>query len=372
MVDDATSGTVEVVLDLPGFVVLAAAECGGELEVLVETTATVVDCPECGRRASAHGRREHLLRDVPVAGRAAVLVWAKRIWRCRNPHCATVTWSEQAPRAAVAPRASLTQRAKRLATAAVGGDGETVAAMARRLGTGWRTIMRAVTEMGVPMVGDQQRLAGVTGVGVDEHAWAHPNRSRGTRWATGIVDLTPGRPARLLDVVPGRSGASYADWLAQRDPGWRQEIRLAALDPFRGYLTALRTHLPAAVHVLGAFHVTQLGMQAVDEVRRRVQQQQLGRRGHKGDPLYETRRALRRRADRLSDRALQRVTSALAVGDPDGELAVAWCEFPPLSRSLRSWSDGPGREPPWQHRRSTLMNSAIARSGCIASLTPSR
>lgn len=287
------------------------------------TARGVADCPWCGRRASAHGRREHLLRDVPVTGRAAVLVWAKRIWRCRNPRCETVTWSEQAP-SMVAPRASLTQRAKRWATAAVGGDGETVAAMARRLGTGWRTIMRAVTEVGTPMVADEQRLTGVSGVGVDEHAWQHPNRLRGTQWATGIVDITPGRPARLLDVVPGRSGASYADWLARRDPGWRAQIRLAALDPFRGYLTALRTHLPAATHVLDAFHVTRLGMQAVDEVRRRVQQEQLGRRGHKGDPLYETRRALRRRADRLSDRALQRVKSAMAVGDPDGELTVAW------------------------------------------------
>ncbi len=49
MVDDATSGTAEIVLDLPGFAVLAAAEYGGELEVLVETTATVADCPWCGR-----------------------------------------------------------------------------------------------------------------------------------------------------------------------------------------------------------------------------------------------------------------------------------------------------------------------------------
>jgi hypothetical protein len=64
VVHDATSGTAEIVLDLPGFAVLAAAEYGGELEVLVETTATVADCPECGRRASGHGRREHLLFDV--------------------------------------------------------------------------------------------------------------------------------------------------------------------------------------------------------------------------------------------------------------------------------------------------------------------
>lgn len=322
MSGEATSGTAEIVLDLPGFVVIAAAEYGGELEVLVETTAVRVDCGSCGRRASSHGRREHLLRDVPTAGRPALLVWRKRIWRCRNVDCATVTWTEQAPTAA--PRSSLTQRAKQYVTRRVGADGESVAAMARTLGTGWRTIMRAVVEVGTPMIADTQRLAAVSGLGVDEHAWQHPNRRRGTGWATGIVDLTPGRAARLLEVTPGRSGASYAGWLCQRDRCWREQIRIAALDPFRGYLAAARTHLPEATHVLDAFHVTRLGMQALDEVRRRVQQQTLARRGHKGDPLYETRRVLRRRADRLSPRALARVQTALRRGDPDGEVTAAW------------------------------------------------
>jgi hypothetical protein len=69
LADEAASGSTEIVLDLPGFAVLAAAEYGGELEVLVETTATAVDCRRCGRRAHVRGRREHLLRDVPAAGR---------------------------------------------------------------------------------------------------------------------------------------------------------------------------------------------------------------------------------------------------------------------------------------------------------------
>jgi transposase len=34
----------QIVLDLPGFVVLAAGEYGGELELLVETTTTGVHC----------------------------------------------------------------------------------------------------------------------------------------------------------------------------------------------------------------------------------------------------------------------------------------------------------------------------------------
>ena len=103
---DATSCCAETIVDLPGFVVLAAGEYGGELELLVETTATEVDCSQCGTGAVVHDRREHLLRDVPVAGRATVLVWWKRIWRCPNPACAMRTWTERSPLAR--PRQSLT------------------------------------------------------------------------------------------------------------------------------------------------------------------------------------------------------------------------------------------------------------------------
>jgi transposase len=45
--------------------------------------------------------------------------------------------------------------------------------------------------------------------------------------------------------------------------------------------------------VLDAFHVVRLGLKAMEETRRRVQQQQLGHRGRKPDPLYRIRNALR-------------------------------------------------------------------------------
>jgi transposase len=48
------------------------------------------------------------------------------------------------------------------------------------------------------------------------------------------------------------------------------------------------------VEVLDAFHVVKLAGNALDEVRRRVQQATLRRRGHKDDPLYRVRRTLLR------------------------------------------------------------------------------
>jgi hypothetical protein len=39
-------------------------------------------------------------------------------------------------------------------------------------------------------------------------------------------------------------------------------IAVAALDPFRGYTSALRTTLPQAIRVLDAFHVVRLALRS--------------------------------------------------------------------------------------------------------------
>ena len=90
----AVLGPVLALLGLDGFVLLAAGVVGGELELLVETTQTVTGCPVCGVVATAHARREHLVRDVPVAGLPVAIMWAKRVWRCADQACPKRTWSE--------------------------------------------------------------------------------------------------------------------------------------------------------------------------------------------------------------------------------------------------------------------------------------
>jgi transposase len=52
--------------------------------------------------------------------------------------------------------------------------------------------------------------------------------------------------------------------------------------------------------VLDAFYVIKVGNQAVDEVRRRVQQAILGHCGRKDDPLYRIRNVLRTARERLT------------------------------------------------------------------------
>jgi transposase len=324
--DDDTTSLCAALFGLAGFEVLAAADAGEELELLVQTTAELVGCPTCGAVARAKDRRPTWVRDLPIGGRPVVLCWWKRVWSCRYPQCPARTWTEQHP--AIAPRASLTERARAWAFTQVGAADAAVSRTAATLGVAWWTVMRQVIDRGTALVDDPARLAPpdepVTAVGVDETAYLRATATHATTFATGIADLTPGRPARLLDVVEGRSGTALASWLGERDDHWRTGITTASLDPFRGYATALTSQLPDAVRVLDPFHVVRLGLACVDDIRRRVQQAQTGHRGRRDDPLYGIRRILRRRADHLSTKARARLQAGLITGDPDGETTLAW------------------------------------------------
>jgi hypothetical protein len=156
----------------------------------------------------AKDRRPGWVRDLPIGGRPVVLCWWKRIWCCPHPACEVRTWTEQHP--AIAPRAALTERARQWAFEQVGDRDAAVSAVAAQLGVAWWTVMDQVIDRGTPQVDADDRVAPadhpVIAVGVDETAYLRATATHATTFATGIVDLTPGRPARLLDVVEGRSG----------------------------------------------------------------------------------------------------------------------------------------------------------------------
>lgn len=311
--DDATA-----LLGMPGFVVGVQELIDGEWWLYVETAAERAGCPACGSWATAHDRRRVAVRDLPIAGRPVVLCWNKRIWRCDDPDCEKKTWTETSDQ--VRPRAALSERARAEMCRRVGEDGDSVAEVARAFGVGWHTAMAAVRDHGQPLVDDPGRLAATVAIGVDETVFGHACRSRHTTYATGIVDLDR---SRLLDVCQGRSGGTLGDWLDAQPPAWLAQITVAAIDPFRGYANALRCRLDGTTLVVDHFHAVRLANSAIDDVRRRVQQEQLGRRGRRGDPLYGIRRLLLVGAERLSERGWARLEAGLAAGDPADEVTEA-------------------------------------------------
>jgi transposase len=313
------NGLAEALLGLSGFRVLEVTETADELVVRIETTATVVGCEACGIRAEAHDRVEVAIRDLPCFGRPARLVWRKRRWRCREPLCEARTWTETSEH--LDAQVVLTRRAGAEACRQVGALARPVATVATEFGVCWWTIMNAVIEHGTPLVDDPDRVGRVRQLGVDETSFLAANRAHATVYATGLVDL---RRHILIDMVEGNSAADLRRWIRGADQRWVAGIRVVAMDLTESFRAGLSPDLDHARWVADPFHVVRVANRCLDKVRRRVQNETLGHRGRKRDPLYRIRKLLLSGTERLDERGRDRMLLGLRVGDPHDEVLGAW------------------------------------------------
>jgi transposase len=312
-------GLAEALLGLDGFRVLDVVETADELVIGIETTAAIAWCAACGTRAEAHDRMPIEVRDLPCFGRPARLVWRKRRWRCREDACDARTWTERSE--AFDAQRIITQRAGMEACRQVGELARPVAQVADEFGVCWWTIMNAVVEHGTPLVDDPERVGPVEMLGVDETSFLRANRAHATIYATGLVDLE----ARIvIDMVRGNAAADLRRWTANADPAWLAGITTVATDLAESFRAGLSPHLDHATRVADPFHVVRRANHCVDQVRRRVQNETLGHRGRKHDPLYKIRKLLLTGSERLNETGHDRVLLGLRVGDPHDEVLGAW------------------------------------------------
>jgi transposase len=315
------TGYDDALLGLPGFRITAVTEDGDELLVGIETIRQAAGCPSCGVIARTKDRLRVVVRDLPAFGKRVRLVWSKRRFFCPEPDCPQKTWTEHSNE--LPDRHVLSARAGRECTRAVGEEARSVAALARWLGVSWATVMAAVRYYGTPLVEDPARIGDVRALGIDETAFLKANTEHHTKLVTGLVDLE----ARvLLDMIEGNRAIDVSGWLAQQDAEFLARIQTVACDLHEGYRKGLRPHLDHAVQVADPFHVVAVANRCVDQVRRRVQNEQLGHRGRKDDPLYRIRRVLLTGAERLNDRGRERMDLGLRLGDPDDAVLGAWLQ----------------------------------------------
>jgi transposase len=286
----------------------------------------VIDDDRWCRRCGCEGApRDSVVRELahePFGWRPTTLAVTIRRYRCTG--CGRV-WRQDTTKAAQ-PRARLSRAALRWALTALVVQHLTVARVAEALAVAWNTANDAVLAEGKRvLISDPARFDGVAVVGVDEHVWRHTRK--GDKYVTVIIDLIPIRdgrgPARLLDMVEGRSKAAFKTWLADRPQAWRDAVEAVAMDGFTGFKTAAAEELPDAVAVMDPFHVVRLGGDALDRCRRRVQQELHGHRGLASDPLYRARRTLHTGDDLLTDRQRERLVLLFSTDD-HVEVEATW------------------------------------------------
>jgi transposase len=299
-------------------------------------------CRRCGCEGTARDTVVRRLAHEPLGWRPTTLEVTVRRYRCTG--CGHV-WRQDTSLAAE-PRAKVSRRGLRWALEGIVCQHLTVARVAEGLGVSWSTANDAVLAEGKRvLIDDAGRFDGVKAIGVDEHVWRHTRR--GDKYVTVIIDLTPIRdgtgPARLLDMVQGRSKQAFKTWLSEREESWRDAVEVVAMDGFTGFKTATTEELPDATAVMDPFHVVRLAGDALDQCRRRVQQAAHGHRGRKGDPLYSARRTLHTGEGLLTDKQKNRLADLFML-DEHVEVEVTWAIYQRMIAAYREPDRARGRK----------------------------
>jgi transposase len=286
-------------------------------------------CPDCGVASDrVHERVLTRPRDVRRAGDAVGLRWVKVRRKCGNGGCPRKTFTEWVPQ--VRPRCRITARLREQAAHEVAGRGITPAEAARHTGISWPVVHEAFAAAADPVL--QQAPAPVAHLGIDEHRRGRPRFATdeqtgeyvllADRWHTCFFDLA-GQQG-LLGQVQGRTADDAAYWLAQAPPAWRDAIQTVTIDLCSIYAWAVRRMLPHAVLTADLFHIVQLAVKAVGDVRRRVVRARYGRRGRSGDPEYGIKSLLVRNLAHLSPAQFAKITATLDRDRYGQEIAAAW------------------------------------------------
>ncbi len=298
-------------------------------------------CRRCGSEGLPRDSVTRKLAHEPFGWRPTTLLITVRRYACSG--CGHV-WRQDLSRAAE-PRAKLSRGGLRWALAGIVCQHLTVARVAEGLGVAWNTANDAVLAEGRRvLIADPHRFDGVRVIGVDEHVWRHTRK--GDKYVTVIIDLTPIRdrtgPSRLLDMIEGRSKHAFKSWLAERPKAWRDGVEVVAMDGFTGFKTAATEELPKAVAVMDPFHVVRLAGEALDQCRRRVQQQIHGHRGRSGDPLYGARRTLHTGAGLLTDKQKTRLQELFSK-DAHVQVEATWRIYQQMISAYRDPDRARGR-----------------------------
>lgn len=247
----------------------------------------------CGCVCRARTSRERTVVHVPLGSDAIHLKVRVCTYECVT--CARM-WHDGL-RALVSGRTLLSRAAVDWALRRVALESVSISACARTLGCSWNTLDRAVRAHGMRIL------------------------SRSDPYAR-----------------------AFANWPEARGARFRDRVEVVAMDAFSGWKQAAARMLAHAVEASDPFHVVHLATGRLTMVRCRLQREATGRRGVKGERLYECRRALLKTAPLRTPRQRERVDALLA--DPVNDalrlahgvyqriIACYWHKDPRLSRRM--------------------------------------
>jgi transposase len=124
-------------------------------------------------------------------------------------------------------------------------------------------------------------------------------------------------------MVPDRSAAVLATWLADRPQRFRDTVKTVTMDGYTGYAKAASQQISKARQVMDPFHVVHLAANKLDLCRQRIQTESTSHRGRSGDPLYGIRKTMMTRI-RLVTPARAEKLDEMLTDDRHVAVQVTW------------------------------------------------
>ncbi len=231
---------------------------------------------------------------------------------------------------------AMSDRAGRWVTEQVGRYARSVNEIAVELGCDWHTVNDTVIAYGTALVADPERFGTVEALGLDEVLFARIGSWHRQEFSTQIVDVGVG--ASCWTWSP--ADRALNPWCGWQNGGSRGGTGCGSPPsicpaPISKVFTVM---VPDAIQVADPFHVVKLANTKLDECRRRVQNETMGHRGHKTDPLYRCRRLLTKAEERLDDKGRDKL-----IGLSEGRRPQRRCRH-----RVEGQGGGPrALRPPW-------------------------
>jgi transposase len=175
-----------------------------KITVLAASRETEAACPLCQQNSHrVHSRYRRQWSDLPMCGQSLQWVIEVRRFRCENPDCMRKIFCERLPTCASASARRTVRVAQVLTAIAFALGGRAGARLVENLSISIShdTLLRLIRRQSEAAIQPVQIL------GVDD--WSY---RRGKRSGTLLLNLETHRP---LDVLPDRTAATLATWLAE-------------------------------------------------------------------------------------------------------------------------------------------------------------
>ncbi|WNV06015.1 ISL3 family transposase [Candidatus Methylospira mobilis] len=241
------------ILNLPCYAITSLEENEHDYHISAESINSPTGCSYCqSTNLVGFGRREQLVKDLPMHGRRVGLYISTRRMKCRG---CNKTFSETLPE--VDAQRAMTQRL----VVWIGKQAvkRTFASIAEEVGVVEGTV-RAIFRDYVAALEDQFRFETPKWMGIDEIHLIKPRCVISNVHNNTIVNLLPNRDKKTV-----------IHYLYHLDN--KEAVQYVAMDMWAPYRDAVTEVLPSAQIIIDKFHVVKMANEALEKVRKSLREQ---------------------------------------------------------------------------------------------------